>query len=62
MLLVLIINSAGRGRRVCDKQRQQTGQTQTDDEIVTVDTIWLVLRMQRETVQNINGINTERYT
>ena len=50
--MVLIINGAGRGRRVCDKQRQ-TEQTQTDDEIVTVDMIQLVLRMQREPVQNI---------
>jgi hypothetical protein len=36
MLLVLITNSAGRGSRAGDKHRQ-TGQTQTDDEIVTVD-------------------------
>jgi hypothetical protein len=61
MLLVLTINSAGRGRRVCDKHRL-TGQTQTDDEIMTVDMIWLVLRMQRKPVHNINGINTESYT
>jgi hypothetical protein len=52
MLLDLIINGAGRGRTVCDKQRQ-AGQTKTDDEIVIMDMIRLVLRMQREPVQNI---------
>jgi hypothetical protein len=60
MLWVLIINSAGRGSR-CDKLRQ-TGQTQTDDKMVNVDMIWLVFRMQRQPVQNINGLNTESYT